>query len=211
MPPIISFQDFLFIVAYLIPGYITISMINVFTDYLQEKYSLERIIGYLIFSFLSYTFSLITLFLIYFIIYSLLSTSYYFYWIFIKEFFERNFIFLILFAIIYSFPVGWVLGKHYFKKGYPFKHFNNLTKKRYSPSVFAEIEKYGRGYLTFHLRDGTVVEGEALILDRDEDKRDYVFSIKKGIKYFPDGTQINLKGDKILINSKSASLIEFKK
>ncbi len=200
------------IVIYIIPGFITLQTINICTDYLYEKSALDKIIHFLIFSFICYVVAGITLLLPYTLLLILVGNMAQ-YFVYVGDFFERNNFVLTVLAILYAVPIGFLLGFYYFKKGYPFKHFRQFTRKKYIPSIFAELEtEYAdkETFLTFHMNDGAVIIGEAVSCDRDERKRDYVFSIKNVEKYYPNTkTKVRLKGQFITINSRDASLIEF--
>ena len=48
---ILGYEDILVIMFFIFPGYIVLYTISIFTDYLYEDNSLDRIIHYLFFSF----------------------------------------------------------------------------------------------------------------------------------------------------------------
>ncbi len=194
---------------YIIPGYIVLYVVNMITNYLREKDIVERIIHYTFFSIFAYLFALIHLF----VSYLLLS------WISIidlSEFFKFDIYdkaYLFIMAIVYALFIGFYLGKNYFSKGYPNNHLNNYTYKKYSQSVFADLEFEYRSkgaYATFHMNDGTVIIGKVVFMDRDEDKRDYSFRLKDVDQIFPDNESIRLQGKDVIINSRDVTIIEFK-
>ena len=153
----VAYEDILVIVFLILPGYFVLYTISIFTDYLYEKDTLDRIIQYLFFSFLCYFISIITLTFAFIvsgqmnlfeIITSFLSLS----------IFKEYPIPLFITSIIYAPIVGFLLGNYYFKLGYPFKHFRKFTKRKYVPSIYAElIREFSKGaWITLYLNDQTI-------------------------------------------------------
>jgi hypothetical protein len=211
--PIVTYGDILVIITFILPGYMVLYTISIFTDYLHEKDTLERIIHYLLFSFCCYFLSTITL-IFAFIVSGDVSYSYIFNSFFDLSIFKDYDIILLIISLIYAPLMGFLLGNYYFKRGYPYKHFKKFTNKKYTPSIYAEIIKdFDKGaWITLYLKDNTIIQGKILDFDRDEEKRDYVASITDAERYFPDtGSIVKLKGEKMVINLKDTHLVEFNK
>ena|SRR3989344_5149435 len=110
--------------------------------------------------------------------------------------------------------IGFLLGNYYFKRGYPFKHFRNLTKRKYVPSVYAEIiREFNKGaWITLYLNDNTIIQGKIFSFDRDEKKRDYLVSITDAERYIANtNSTVKLKGERIVVNLKDTNMVEFNK
>lgn len=205
---LISFQSILYLVLFVIPGYLSLFIISIFTDYLKEKNSLDKAVEYLLFSFFSY---LITIILISF---SLFFVSLFIDIIFLNEikyFFDNPLTLAILTIIISPFS-GFFLGKYYFGKGYPHKHFNTL--KCNSPSIYSKYINYDfkeGAWINCFLKDGTAIRGKWTGRDFDEEKRSYKIVLQEAERFFLDEQiKTKLHGDKIVINVDDCYFIEFK-
>lgn len=95
------------IVIYIIPGFITLQTINICTDYLYEKSALDKIIHFLIFSFICYVVAGITLLLPYTLLLILVGNMAQ-YFVYVGDFFERNNFVLTVLAILYAVPIGFL-------------------------------------------------------------------------------------------------------
>lgn len=201
----VAYEELTAILFYILPGYIILYIVDVFTNYLHEKDIFERVIHYILFSLVAYTFGFFTLFTskLFFGQLSMLPFD-------INQFIAFNKASLIILAFAYSLPFGYLFGNYYFNFGFPYRHFN--TSKKYVPSAYADLEKkYKSGaWLTFHLKDGSIIQGSYVQSDRDEDERDYTFVIKDAKLYYPlQKKEVKLKGEKIIINAKEALLIQY--
>lgn len=210
---IIAYEDILVIIFFILPGYIVLYTTSIFTDYLYEKETLDRIIHYLFFSFICYSIS--TMILAFAFIKSGQMTLFdTIRSLFNLSIFKKYNLHLSIISLILAPQIGFLLGNYYFNKGYPFKHFRKHTTRKYVPSIYAElIREFSKGaWITLYLNDRTIIQGKIFDFDRDEDKRDYVVSITEAERCFPDiGSTIKLKGEKIVINLKNTNMVELNK
>ncbi len=206
----LAYENIFVIVSFILPGYLVLYTISIITDYLYEKDTLDRIIHYLFFSFICYFISTLILTFAFFIsgqisISNLISS-----YINLSIFYHFK-IPLSIISIIFAPIFGFTLGTYYFKNGYPFKHFKKLTKRKYLPSIYAGLTReYSKGaWITLHLNDKTIIQGEIFYFNRDEEKKDYTVSIINARKYYPNlKSTIKLKGEKVIINLKDTTMIE---
>jgi len=206
---IITFQNIISLILFVIPGYISLFIISIFTDYLKEKNSLDKVIEYLLFSFISYIIVGILLLLSLFFI-SIFNEMNFL--IEIKFFLDNSLILAILSIIISPFS-GFLFGKYYFARGYPHAHFNTL--KCNSPSIYSKYvnQDFKEGaWINCFLKDGTVIRGKWAGRDFDEEKRDYKIILQEAERFFLDKKiKTKLHGNKIVINVNDCYFIEFGK
>lgn len=203
----VAYEELTAIFFYILPGYITLYIVNMFANYLHEKDIFERVIHYLTFSLVAYIFGFFTLVISKVLFGKLNIASFDF-----NKFITFNKVSLVVLAFVYSIPFGYWLGNHYFNLGFPYRHFN--TWKKYVPSAYADLEKEYRlgAWLTFHLKDGSVIQGKSVQSDRDESQRDYTFVLKDANLYYPNKKkEVKLKGEKIIVNAKEAIFIQYNK
>jgi len=198
----LTFSEIISIFLFLVPGYIIIYVISLITDYIYEKNQLDRVIQYLMFSFIAYLSTFIILGLLSIPIQSLrvcINPS------------SLNMLIITSLAIVISPLLGFVMGNFYFGRGYPHKYFSKFTNKKYAQSIYGEcfLKEFRNGaWVTCHMKDGTILQGRLLDYDKDEDTRDYVISLIDVKQYHPEA---RLYGDKIVLNIKETLFIEFKK
>lgn len=202
---IFGFQEILSILLIITPGYITVYLITIFTDYTFEKDQLERIIQYLIFSSISYLIAILFL----------LSSNYFLILVgkidvIFLDYFFKNSLILTFVAVVVSVPLGILSGKYCFGNGYPHKYFD--SKRNNSPSIYSNLftQKYQEGAsLAFHLKNGNIIRGKFSSWDFDEEKRNYVFSIVEAEEFFEQGTKSRiLSSERTVINVKDCFFIE---
>jgi hypothetical protein len=130
---------------------------------------------------------------------------------FIKDFY----IIFVLYAIIFAPIVGYILAKYYYgENGVLSKFYKKYTRKINTTSIFSELwRQYKKGvWITFHMKDSTILQGKAKYLSKDEEKKEYVFVINDVKRYFIKDNKIKelkLTGKDILVNSKDTNIIEF--
>src|SRR3989344_5720252 len=105
----VSYVELTAILFYILPGYIILYIVNVFTNYLHEKDIFERVIHYLIFSLVAYVFSFMTLFISKLFLGKLNLVSFQFH-----QFIAFNKVGLVILAFVYSLFFGYFLGNYYF-------------------------------------------------------------------------------------------------
>lgn len=205
---LIIFQSTISLILFVIPGYISLFIISIFTDYLKEKNSLDKAVEYLLFSFISYL-----------IVGILISLSLFFISLFRDitlltefKFFLDNPLILAILAIIISPFNGFLLGKYYFGRGYPHAHFNTL--KCNSPSIYSKYINHDfkeGAWINCFLKDSTVIRGKWAGRDFDEEKRDYKIVLQEAERFFLDKQiKTKLHGDRVVINVNDCYFIEFK-
>lgn len=211
------------LILFIVPGYLVLYFICIFTDYIHEKDQFDRIVQYLLFSSVAYAVTFIVSLILSSIILLITTfcniTSFDSIYGFLQniQFTDIKAYFIVFtLATIFASPfLGIFLGRKYFGKGFPHKHFQGKTKKKYSPSIYSYFRnKFKKGsWITCHMKDGTAIMGKFHYYDNDEEKRDYVFALKECKRYFPESnTEINLDSDKhLLINTKETKFIEIKK
>ena len=65
---IITFQNIIVLILFVVPGYISLFIISIFVDYLKEKDPLDKMAEYFLFSFFSYAIAILLIFLFLFFI-----------------------------------------------------------------------------------------------------------------------------------------------
>ena len=218
---ILGFNNIIWIILFIIPGYIILYVVSIITEYIYERNQLDKIIQYLLFSFVAYMSSIVMIF-------SISSISYLFISLFkpelsnkfliILDTIYRNYTLLLLIisfvAIAIAPKIGFLLGTKYFGQGYPHKIFKEHTDKKFTPSIYALLKnKYKLGaWLSCHMKDKTIIHGTFSEYDFDEEKRDYVITLIEAKRFFPKSKRtVSLIGDEIVINLKNVTLLEFKK
>ena len=208
----IDFTTIIGLILYIIPGYLTLFVVNIMIDYPFEEKQLEKIIQYLFISGICYVIAITLLIVILGsidVIWSL-HTSY-----FLKEIFGKNLIYLAVLAMFVSPFLGMFLALFYFGKGYPYNHFKRHTTKIYFKSLFSKLfqDEFRKGcWVSIHLKNGNILNGQVINYDCDEERRDYFISLINVGEYNSKLKPLKkLKGEKIVINLKNAEYIEFHK
>ncbi len=119
-------------------------------------------------------------------------------------------IILTISSIVFSVPIGILLGKFYFSKGYPHKHLN--TQKMCGPSLFSKyfLNDFKKGaWIACHMKDNTILRGKLLEWDNDEDNRDYLISLIECMQFIDEGKRSRkVHGEKVLVNTRDCYFIE---
>ncbi len=209
----VGVEEFFALISFIVPGYIVILLISFVSEYIREKDVYERIMHYLLFSFICYFVSLILL-----VLFKIFLSLTFFNFDIIHNFnildlISDNLIYLTALSIISSPFIGYFLGVYVFNKN-PARFFSRYNNRIWSESVYSDVDKkYSKSgyYALIYLDNDTIIRGVVKYLDKDEDNRDYCFGlINAQIIYSDKNEPDDFKGDILIINTKNAKYVEIK-
>jgi len=203
----IDFTSIIHLVLFFVPGYCILSIKGLIVDVTLDKNTLGRTMQYLIHSVLGYilTIILITIITPYILVFQDLT------FLELGIFIYNNPYCLTIITIFLSPFLGVLIAKTS-KGNFLYKQLRKITNKRWSKSVYGELDKIVENtptILTAYMKDGTIVQGKIIMTDKDEDNRDYVFWLKDVVKFI-EGKKKRLR-DSIILNSKEAKYVRYSK
>ena len=207
-----EFNFVILIILFLLPGYVSMTFINLLSYIPNKKSQIDQILQYFLYSLINY--SIVILIILGSIIFTNTSFS--------KELVtpilmgDQIYMFaLFILALIISPFIGTLLGKGYFAKGYPHKHFKKSNRNLNFSSIYSYINEIKRKcWIKCKMKDDVVISGAFYYLDKDEDKRSYVLGLTKVKKKAPDKKVIKFDEDEIVIvnleNTKYIKILDSK-